>query len=225
MSCSARITTTELKDVFGEEIRAGGGQVTSVFAHHDRLFARSTLPWVREVRPKDKVQGGVAMRASMQEIWVHPYLFRQVCRNGAIMCWTTRSSRIRELYSLPCEKAAAALREAVHACCDEDSFTAETELLRTGAETAADLVLNMSETYRAAIERFGPSVADQISEQFMSVRDRSLFGLGNAVTAAARTEADPEVRWRMEEFGGGILVGHNPVPQNGPLVVASRRVG
>jgi len=228
MSCIARITTAELKDIFGEEVRAAGGAVTGAFDHKGLVLARSTLPWVREVRPKDHVQGGVAMRASTYEIWVHPYLFRQVCENGAIVCWTTRSSRIRELYSLSSEKAAGALRDAVHACCDEDSFSAQAEVLRTGAEIAADLVMNMSEMYRAITEEFGPGVAERISEQFLSVRDRSLFGLGNAITAAARSEADPERRWRMEEFGGGILMGNHsgqrPVsPRIAARVVARSR--
>jgi len=58
MSSTARITAAELKDIFGEEVRAACGTVTSEFDHKGLVLARSTLPWVREVRPNDRVQGG-----------------------------------------------------------------------------------------------------------------------------------------------------------------------
>ncbi len=35
----------------------------------------------------------------------------------------------------------------------------------------------------------------------------------NAVTSVARDTADPEVRWRLEEMGGGICAGHTPAPK------------
>ena len=38
-----------------------------------------------EVRPQDRLQGGVALRVVEADILVHPYVFRQVCRNGAIV--------------------------------------------------------------------------------------------------------------------------------------------
>jgi len=40
-----------------------GGAVTGAFDHKGLVLARSTLPWVREVRPKDHVQGGVPPEA------------------------------------------------------------------------------------------------------------------------------------------------------------------
>jgi hypothetical protein len=40
--------------------------------------------------------------------------------------------------------------------------------------------------------------------RFTSGADRSRFGLMNAVTSVARDTHDPELRWRLEELGGGI---------------------
>jgi len=45
---------------------------------------------------------------------------------------------------------------------------------------------------------------DQIMRTFMEADDRSAFGLMNAVTSVARDQDDPEVRWRLEELGGGV---------------------
>jgi hypothetical protein len=50
-------------------------------------------------------------------------------------------------------------------------------------------------------------------ERFFQEADRSRFALMNAVTSVARDTRDPEVRWRLEELGGGILAGRTPVLQ------------
>src|SRR5262249_16488363 len=83
MSFDDPLTMCEVQTVLAEEVQAAGGTVTDVFDDGLRLFARSVLPAVAEVRPGDRVQGGVAVRACEGQVWVHPYVFRQVCRNGA----------------------------------------------------------------------------------------------------------------------------------------------
>ena len=40
------------------------------------LFARSVLTGVEEVRPGDRLQSGVALRATESEVWLHPYDLR-----------------------------------------------------------------------------------------------------------------------------------------------------
>ncbi len=39
---------------------------------------------------------------------------------------------------------------------------------------------------------------------FFEAEDRSAFSLMNAVTSVARDQDDPEVRWQLEELGGGV---------------------
>jgi hypothetical protein len=53
-------------------------------------------------------------------------------------------------------------------------------------------------------------VAQSILGKFASEGDRSGFGLMNAVTATARDTADPELRWRLEELGGGVAALRRP---------------
>jgi hypothetical protein len=45
-----------------------------------------------------------------------------------------------------------------------------------------------------------------ILDRFFESRDESGFGLINAVTSVARDTSDPDLRWRLEELGGGIPV-------------------
>ena len=46
------------------------------------------------MKPGDRVQGGVALRATEDDVWVHPYVFRQVCTNGAIIARATQTLHI-----------------------------------------------------------------------------------------------------------------------------------
>jgi hypothetical protein len=95
-------TIDEIKTAFAEEIVTAGGDVTGAFENRGRLFARSVLPGLHEVGTGDKVHGGVALMATEGEVSVHPYVFRLVCRNGAIMAHKSlfRAARYRksELY-------------------------------------------------------------------------------------------------------------------------------
>ena len=58
----------------------------------------------------------------------------------------------------------------------------------------------------------GPHAAllPQILNLFFAARDRSQFGLANVITAVARDVQDPELKWDLEELGGGIAVGAIP---------------
>src|SRR5262245_22651859 len=98
------LTTDEIQAIFQEEISAASGTVTRSFNDGARLFLRSLLPRVREVRRSDEVQAGVALRATEQEICVHPYIFRLICANGAIMAQATQTERITDLDRLTREE-------------------------------------------------------------------------------------------------------------------------
>ena len=91
-----RITTAMVKTVFAEEIAALDGKVSDTFDDGERLFVRSILPGVEEVRAKDCVEGGVALRMSGGEAWVHPYVVRQVCSNGAIMAQAIETRHVAD---------------------------------------------------------------------------------------------------------------------------------
>src|SRR5438067_1615114 len=82
------LTTEEILAAFTDEIASHRGRVTDTFDDGRRLFARSVVPLIEAVRPGDQLQGGVALKATDDEVCVYPYIFRLICRNGAIMAHT-----------------------------------------------------------------------------------------------------------------------------------------
>src|SRR5262249_45612743 len=90
-----------LQELFSREIGAAGGTVSDTYNAGRRLFLRAILPQVREVRSRDEVQGGVALRATGCQIQIHPYLFRQICRNGAIMAQSLQTRLVQRIEETP----------------------------------------------------------------------------------------------------------------------------
>jgi hypothetical protein len=204
-------TTAEIQALFAEQITAAGGTVADTFDDGARLFTRSLLPAVREVQKGDQVQGGVALRAAEADVWVHPYVFRLVCRNGAIRAHALQTRHVEAHDCATPEEAAGAIRAAVVACCAADAFAAGAEEMRSAHEHEADLALNLLPLLAHLPSETAGQLFQQIMDRFNQGADRSRFGLMNAVTALARDTRDPETRWRLEELGGGIPLGHSPM--------------
>ncbi|MBI3862263.1 MAG: hypothetical protein HY290_10245 [Planctomycetia bacterium] len=204
MSWSSSLTTKQLLAVFAEEIASRSGSVFDVFDDGCRLFARSILPRVEEVRPHDRHQGGVALRGTESQVWVHPYVFRQVCRNGAIMAQALETCHLTGIDEISCDEASESVREAIATCCSDKAFTTAVEQTRSAATIQADLALSiLSHLSHFPADRLSDFLA-MIFERFTNGRDNSRYGLMNAVTSVARDTRDPELRWRLEELGGGI---------------------
>lgn len=86
------VPLASISEIFHEEIADRSGEVLNVVQDETRLFARSVVPNIADVLPKDRLQGGVALRATESEVWLSPYVFRFVCSNGAIMIATATGS-------------------------------------------------------------------------------------------------------------------------------------
>ncbi len=224
MSAQQHFSIASVSEVFREEITARSGVVNDAFHDATRLFARSVLPGVEEVRPGDRLQGGVALRATESDIWLHPYVFRQVCSNGAIMAHSLRTRHLTELDLRDPWDAEAALREAIQDCCEAEAFTESVREFRSATEVKADLALNLLSLLSRSGLQNTSGLLCQIMDQFFGEPDRTRFGLTNAVTAVARGTRDPETRWRLEELGGAIAAGLMPSPPSrSPGLKRSRR--
>ncbi len=200
------LSTREIRALFAEEISDAGGAVSDVYDDGDWLFARSTLPWIADVRPKDQMQGGVALKATEREVSIHPYLFRLVCRNGAIRAHAIQSLRIEISDMLLPEVASVSLREGVRASCAKEAFTEGVEEVRSATETSLDQALDLLPLLLRMPHPNNPRIIREILSRFFEETDRSRFALMNAVTSVARETRDPALRWRLEELGGGIPV-------------------
>lgn len=198
-----------IREAFEHEVIALGGVTRDVYAEGDLLFARAILPGATEVRPGDRIHGGVAVRTHDTEILVHPYTYRVVCTNGAIAGRATGSRVIERVeVSAPSTVINAVLdelRAAIRACAAQTELEATAGAMRSAAEREADLFLQMLPILPHMPPGVRASVLRTIVRRFEATRDRSAFGLVNAVTSVARDTSDPEIRWRLEELGGGML--------------------
>lgn len=200
--------THEIRDLFAEEIGSLGGTMQDVLDDGRLLFARALLARDADVLPRDKFNAGVALRVIDDEVLVHPYTFRQVCKNGAIAAQALEARCVeRAAFSASSEAVEDVLsqvRQAVRACASKGAFSASAAQMRSAARTEADastLLMPMMSMMNVALAR---RLYYEILEQFEAAGDRSLYGLMNAVTALARETRDPETRWRLEELGGGV---------------------
>jgi hypothetical protein len=206
MAFQESLTTREIGDIFSEEIAAAGGRVSDTFDDGNRLFMRAILAAECEVKAKDRLQSGVAIRATEQDIWVHPYVFRQVCQNGAIIAHATETRHLdrADFESDSDDALVATLREAIQACCAQEAFETAADEVRSSIESKVDLALTlmpMLSRLRAAVSS---ELLASIMDRFFEGRDNSRFGLMNAVTSVARDAHNPEMRWQLEKIGGGI---------------------
>jgi hypothetical protein len=210
--------TADIKQVFVEELTSLGGTIADTYDDGSRLFLRGVLPKLLEVRSRDKIQGGVALRASERDIAVHPYTFREVCRNGAIMAEAIETRCLERVDFIASSETVAGviaeLRDVIQACSDYEVFAGATQQMRSAADIQADIALQLMPMLSRLPEHMVADVAESILGRFESSKDRSAFGLMNAVTSVARDTRDPKIRWRLEELGGGIPARLRPAPQS-----------
>ena len=204
------LTTDRILDIFTEEVQNRHGRVTDTFHDGRRLFVRSLLPHVADARPNDNMQGGLALRATEDELSLHPYLFRQVCRNGAVMAQSIESLHVEFLGMYSLEVGTTMLREAIANCSEERVFAKSIRGIQSLARTEIDQLLNLipylSHFQQAGMEHF----LAEILQRYSGERDRTQFGFMNAITSVARDAHDPDDRWRLEELGGGMVARLRP---------------
>jgi len=225
MLLGSSLTTVQVMAVFAEGVAARGGIVTDTFDDGRRLFTRSVLPHLEEVRPQDRVQGGVALKASVVGVWLYPYIYRLVCRNGAIMAETLEARSVGHLPQQEPDVVLHSIREGVEACCAREVFVSTVHKIRKACETEVDLALTLLPMLSRLSRGATADMPSEIMDRFFREGDRSAFGLANAITAVARDNRDPEMRWDLEEMGGGIAIATPPKHPAGRGVAVQARVG
>src|SRR5215475_12353880 len=113
----------DIKAIFAEEIEALAGKLLDAYQDESRLFLRAVLPEVREVGPQDGVQAGVALKAVAPDVLVSPYVFRQICTNGAILAHVLDTEPVQQSEGLTSYEVETAIRFAIQRACTPDIFT------------------------------------------------------------------------------------------------------
>ena len=217
------LSTQQMSSIFTGEVSAAGGTVHETFDDGTRLFVRAVLPDVADVRRGDPIRGGVAIRRSNQEISVHPYTFRLVCKNGAIRAHAIESCVIAEGEFAASEETESAVREAVRRCCAPEVLAASVDEMRTAAaDTQIDMLLTLAPMLAGMPTALGQRLIADMLDRVAKSRSGSRYDLMNHVTAAARETRDPAHKWRLEELGGAI--GARLIPKPGPIMPARREL-
>ncbi|MHC4427712.1 MAG: hypothetical protein ACYS0D_03805 [Planctomycetota bacterium] len=208
--------TRAIREAFEHEVADAGGKVTDAFDDGRCLFLRSIFPDSMEVGRGDRTSRGVALRGRETEIHVHPYFFRQVCRNGSIAAQAVQTRRMERYEYATCPGAEEAVLlevcQAVRDCSDPDILASATDRMRTMTETDADAALSLLPEILRLKPDNASRLVDLILGRFERRPDRSTFGLMNAITSVARDTSDHDTRWRLEEAGGGMLARLMPRP-------------
>jgi hypothetical protein len=213
------LAVDDILALFTDEVAAHDGRVADVYSDASRLLARAVLPRVEEVRPGDGLQGGVALKARDGQVALHPYVFRQVCKNGAIIAHGIHAERRIELEEHDRVASEFLVREATAACCAPEVFSESMTRIEHAANIEAGYGLNLLPLLSRVSRPMAARLVAQIMDRFLATSDRTRFGLMNAVTSLARDTRDPDLRWNLEEFGGAIPTLPAPSPSPRPATV------
>jgi hypothetical protein len=123
------------------------------------------------------------------------------------------------------DEARHLIREGIEACCGDEVFAEGVAQMRSAAASQVDLALMMMPLLARMGELGGANLAVETIDRFFRNGDRSSFGLVQAITSVARDNVDPDVRWNLEELGGGVAAGvsNEPSPPLAGVTAARRR--
>ena len=209
-------STGDVGVIVADEIAALGGTLVDVVDDGGRLFVRALLADTDDVTPGDTIHGGIAIRVQGPSVTVQAYTLRQVCSNGAMGARPADAFRVeRAPAGTPIELVTPVhdtIRDAVRRCAESPAFVEAIVRMRVATQSEAPRAMYVLPQLLHAMSLHAPPewhdrVLYEVMHRFAHGRDRSLFGLLNAVTSTARDETDPARRWALEELGGQLLVG------------------
>lgn len=207
----------DVQSAVEEEVADVGGRTLNCLSDGQRLFLRSVLPCVRQVRANDNIQSGIAVMVVGPDIRVHPFTYREVCRNGAIMARIIDTRRIQRVgfdaATVAVTDVLSEVREVIRECSRPEVFSAAVDHIRTAADTDARLAVHLLPMIAHLRHRDSARLLAAVVSAYDREGDNTVFGLMNAVTSVARDQRDPEVRWDLEELGGGIAAMIPDVPK------------
>jgi hypothetical protein len=201
---------SEIAEIFEDEMVRAGGTAADSLISEGKLFSRGVLPKKIRVAARDFVKGGVALRATDTDLFIHPYVFRIVCSNGAIFAQATETRHIsRENWFVNADAdLEATVRSAIQTCLRPEAFQANAQRMSQTQNRMVDHLLSILGTMR---QRIPTMLIAEILHRYDQENEQSLFSAMNAVTSVARDARDPEVKWRLENLGGTLaLLGTPP---------------
>lgn len=212
----APLSTAGITAAFIEGIVAEGGKLRDTYDDGRYLYLRSVLPFRFKVAARDKMHAGLALKSTGTELWLHPYLYRLVCRNGLIAASTMQSMRM-DYDEFPegkegADELAFELPRAIRNCAREDFFREAARRLREARDVPTDWRTDRELKLLSMISGHpgsAPSrrLLNELRRRFEEHEERSIYGLVNATTSLARDVRDPALKWQLEVMGWKIASG------------------
>jgi len=191
-----------------------------------KLYMQLISPKVEgEVRPGDVVQAGIILQNSevgAASLSVKPLVYRLVCTNGMIA--QTSSKAYRHLggrLEVAAEGSLQILSDETRQAQDKATVLAVRDIIDhyTGAAGFAEVLGELREAAdapvmgdpEAAVEVLArtqgllESESTLVLRSFLEDRDRTRWGLANAVTALANDHADYDRAVELEAMGGAVM--------------------
>lgn len=212
MSWNASLTTAQIQSIFEEEVKSADGKVSDSFDDGTLLFARATLPANKKVARRDRIDKGVAVKAAWEDIWVHPYVYRRVCINGAIVAQAVATKHVHNTEHIAPVELEISLREGIRTCIAEQDFEGYAEKMKRSMGLFPDPRLSLMPHLSKLPADQASEILEETHRRFAKDADESRYGLINAVTSLARDTRNPELRWALETIGGNLIVTTTPAP-------------
>ena len=177
--------SNDIEAIFRETVGSHGEVVSNCLEYQTHLFMRSTTPRVLDVRPQDFVQGGVALRMFADEFDVCPYVFRQVCRNSAMMTMALESFHVQHAdFVAPTDEINAVLedlRQLLQWCLDPSVLDTATNQMQMAARTELARYARELDVLPDVEGISQRNMRHQILRRLRMEQDWTMYGLMNAV--------------------------------------------
>ena len=218
-----KVNITHILNVFFDEISDQSGKMLENFRYNDRAFARALLANQTEVRSKDAIQSGVALKATPISLEVHPFVFRLVCQNGTILGKSTQSHKLGQVGDscqvsvsgkagevIASTEIEAWFRDAVRDCCRPEAFYDSAQKFHHSLHHVLTNQVGVDKALLASLNQKSFPLYkvwhEKIMREYLQRDDPTMFRLINAVTAVARDLHDPQQKWKLECFAGELAM-------------------
>lgn len=212
MSWNASLTTAQIQSIFEDEVKAAGGKISDSFDDGTLLFSRAVLPKNKKVARRDRIDKGVALKAAWEDVWVHPYIYRRVCINGAIVAQAVATKHVVNTEHISPVEMEIGLREGIRVCIQEQDFEGYVEKMKRARGLFPDPRLSLMPHLAKLPADQASEILEETHRRFAEGADESRYGLINAITSLARDTRNPELRWSLETVGGALIVTSTPAP-------------
>lgn len=192
----------QIEDAFSQAVDQSGGSVTDRFEDDGLLILRAVTQKCENIQTGDQLNAGVALMCDGPKIDIHPYIFRQVCRNGAIMPQVIGSESLtRETSEFESVFVLNDVRSVVEQSMSHRVFEQHIDNMKQAmvGPSRVETVLQL-----LSMSRADHQILRKVVRSFLGRHDRSGYGVMNAVTAVARETTEPRTKWELEKLGGMI---------------------